>query len=438
MFGQLAKQPLGKDPSNLKNFKVFNKVFSAAPVPFAIRLWDGSEWCHGNAPPRFTLSLKHPAALQRILWSPNELSLGESYIYDGFDIIGDLEASFKIADYLISRQWPISEKLRLGRKLLSLNGKGQGLRNQPVRLRGRAHTKQRDAQAVQYHYNISNDFYKLWLDQRMIYSCAVFHSPSQTLDEAQLHKLDYICRKLRLKKGEKLLDIGCGWGGLIMYAAEKYGVEALGITLSQPQADLAEARINSAGLSGRCRVSVCDYRDMPADQSFDKLVSVGMVEHVGEAKLPEYFQKAYGLLKQGGVFLNHGITNSMTSQQNKGPSFIDKYVFPDGELLPISVMLREAEEAGFEVRDVEGLREHYALTLRHWVRRLEAQRDQATELTSPETYRIWRIYMAGSAHGFETGKLGLYQSLLVKSGSRNSNLPLTRCDWYRQCLYEHH
>jgi cyclopropane-fatty-acyl-phospholipid synthase len=438
MFGHLAKQPLGKNPSYLENFEVFNKVFAAVPVPFAVRLWNGSEWCHGDEPPRFTLDLKNPAALQCLLWDPNELSLGETYIFDGFDILGDLEASFELADYLMSRQWRISEKLRLGRKLLTLPGKDQSDKRPPVRLKGRAHSKRRDAQAVQYHYNISNEFYKLWLDQRMIYSCAVFHSPDQTLDEAQLHKLDYICRKLRLKKGEKLLDIGCGWGGLIMHAVEKYGVEALGITLSQPQADLAKARISSAGLSGRCRVKVCDYRDVPTDQSFDKLVSVGMVEHVGEAMLPEYFGKAYSLLKQGGVFLNHGITNAMNGLTNKGPSFIDKYVFPDGELLPISVMLRAAEEVGFEVRDLEGLREHYALTLRHWVRRLETHRDKAIQLTNPETYRIWRIYMAGSAYGFESGKLGLYQSLLVKSGRRNSNLPLTRCDWYRQCPYEHH
>jgi cyclopropane-fatty-acyl-phospholipid synthase len=272
----------------------------------------------------------------------------------------------------------------------------------------------------------------------MVYSCALFHSRDESLDEAQYNKLDYICRKLRLKPGEKLLDIGCGWGGLIMHAVENYGVEALGITLSQPQADLANAKIRAAGLADRCRAEICDYRDVPTDRLFDKLVSVGMIEHVGEAKLPEYFHKAFQLLKPGGVFLNHGITESMQREPATGPSFIDKYVFPDGELLPISTSLRVAEETGFEIRDVEGLREHYALTLRHWVKRLEANREKAIALTSPETYRIWRIYMAGSAYSFETGRIGLFQSLLVKSGRQAPPLPLTRCDWYQQCPSPHH
>jgi cyclopropane-fatty-acyl-phospholipid synthase len=204
----------------------------------------------------------------------------------------------------------------------------------------------------------------------------------------------------------------------------------LGITLSQAQAELASARIRSEGLEDRCRVEVCDYREVPCQKQFDKLVSVGMIEHVGEEKLPKYFQKAHHLLKPLGVFLNHGITESITNAPLSGPSFIDKYVFPDGELVPISTSLHAAEAAGFEVRDVECLREHYAMTLRHWVKRLEEKRDQAIAMTSPEVYRIWRIYMAGSAYGFETGRLSLYQSLLVKTGRQPSGLPLSRCDWY--------
>ncbi len=440
MDGQLAKQLSNQDPAVLKNLEFFNMVVASLPVkPFAIRLWNGAEWRHSKEPPRFILELKHPAALRRLLWRPNELSLGEAYISNEFEVLGDLEASFELAEYLMSRSWRITEKLRLGRKLLELPGKRlAGKRLDAVKLRGRTHSKRRDAQAVQYHYNISNDFYRLWLDQRMVYSCALFHSRDESLDEAQYNKLDYICRKLRLKPGEKLLDIGCGWGGLIMHAAEQYGVEALGITLSQPQADLANAKIRAAGLTDRCRVEIRDYRDVPTDRMFDKLVSVGMIEHVGEAKLPAYFRKAFQLLKPGGVFLNHGITESMQREPAAGPSFIDKYVFPDGELLPISTSLRVAEETGFEIRDVEGLREHYALTLRHWVKRLEENREKAIALTSPETYRIWRIYMAGSAYSFETGRLGLYQSLLVKSGRQAPRLPLTRCDWYQQCPSPHH
>jgi len=439
MNEQLLKN-LPEDPAVLKNLEFFNTVVASAPVkPFAIRLWNGTEWQHSKEPPRFILELKHPAALRRLLWRPNELSLGEAYISNEFEVLGDVEASFELAEHLMGRQWRISEKLRLGRKLLSLPSKRDaGKRRDTLKLRGRTHSKRRDAQAVQYHYNISNDFYRLWLDQRMVYSCALFHSRNDSLDEAQYNKLDYICRKLRLKPGEKLLDIGCGWGGLIMHAAEKYRVEALGVTLSQPQADLANAKIRAAGLTDRCRAEICDYRDVPTDRLFDKLVSVGMIEHVGEAKLPAYFSKAFQLLKPGGVFLNHGITESMQRESAGGPSFIDKYVFPDGELLPISTSLRVAEEAGFEIRDVEGLREHYALTLRHWVKRLEENREKAIALTSPETYRIWRIYMAGSAYSFETGRIGLYQSLLVKSGRQATRLPLTRCDWYQKCPSPHH
>jgi cyclopropane-fatty-acyl-phospholipid synthase len=433
MSGQMAEQSSRQDFAVPKNLDFFNEFFARATIkPFAIRLWNGAEWRHSKEPPRFTLDLKHPTALHRLLWRPSELSLGEAYITDAFDIHGDLEASFELAEHLIGRQWRMSEKLGLARKFLGLPGKRQAVRTRDsLNLKGRAHSKQRDAQAVQYHYNVSNDFYGLWLDQRMVYSCAYFHDPSESLDQAQYHKLDYLCRKLRLKPGEKLLDLGCGWGGLIIHAAERYGVEALGVTLSQPQADLANARIKEAGLAGRCRAEVCDYRDIPAGQQFDKVVSVGMYEHVGEKKLPEYFHKVYQLLKPGGAFLNHGITESMTNTPNNGPSFIDKYVFPDGELIPISIPLRIAEEAGFEVRDVEGLREHYAMTLRLWVKRLEANRVRAIELTSPETYRVWRIYMAGSAYSFETGRIGLYQSLLVKSGRQAIKLPLTRSDWYQ-------
>lgn len=431
MFESPARKSSSQDFTIAKVFDFLDRILADAPTrSFAVQLWDGSKWQSAENP-RFTLEIKSPAALRRIFWRPTELSLGEAYIFDDFDIHGDLEACFELADYLVNRDWCLSEKLQLGHQLLRLPaGKSSSGGRAAARLRGRTHSKQRDAEAIAYHYNVSNNFYRLWLDERMIYSCAYFHDVEDSLDEAQHWKLDYICRKLRLKPGERLLDIGCGWGGLIMHAAQNYQVEALGITLSQPQADLANERIKEAGLAGHCRVEVCDYRDVSESTPFDKLVSVGMFEHVGEEKLPEYFRKAYQLLKPGGVFLNHGITQSMT-QVPKGPSFIDKYVFPDGELLPISTSLRFAEEADFEVRDVENLREHYALTLRHWVRRLETERKEAIRLTCPVTYRIWRIYMAGSAYGFETGRIGLCQSLLARSGQKSSGLPLTRRDWYQ-------
>jgi len=238
---------------------------------------------------------------------------------------------------------------------------------------------------VTYHYDVSNDFYALWLDQRMVYSCAYFQHRNADLESAQENKLDYICRKLRLHPGQRLLDIGCGWGGLVIYAAQHYGVEALGITLSRPQADLASARIAEAGLSERCRVIVRDYREVDEPGSVDALVSVGMFEHVGMALLPEYFARAWRLLKPGGVFLNHGIASCPTVKPLRGRTFSNTYVFPDGELEPINVTLHAAEEAGFEVRDVESLREHYNLTLRHWVQRLKAHHEQALQYMDEPT-----------------------------------------------------
>jgi cyclopropane-fatty-acyl-phospholipid synthase len=281
---------------------------------------------------------------------------------------------------------------------------------------------------VTYHYDVSNDFYALWLDRSMVYSCAFFKSSEDGLDTAQAQKLDYLCRKLRLRPGDRVLDLGCGWGALLMHAARNYGVHAFGITLSVPQAEFARERIREAGLDDLCKIEVCDYRDLPR-QEYDKLVSVGMFEHIGAALLPEYFRRAWSLLRPGGVFLNHGIAASATFRQN-GPSFMDKYVFPDGELVPINVTLRAAEACGFEVRDAESLREHYALTLRRWVRRLEGRAPEARSIVGEITYRVWRLYMSGSAHAFANGRLNLYQVLLSKPEDGDSQLPLTRADWY--------
>jgi cyclopropane-fatty-acyl-phospholipid synthase len=251
------------------------------------------------------------------------------------------------------------------------------------------------------------------------------------LDVAQEQKLDLICRKLRLKPGQRLLDIGCGWGGLVMFAAQRYGVDAAGITLSQPQADLANERIAAAGLSDHCHVEMRDYREMNDSNGYDVLVSVGMFEHVGPALLPSYFAQAWKLLKPGSVFLNHGIASRASNPEVRGPTFINTYVFPDGELVPINVTLNAAEESGFEVRDVESPREHYALTLRNWVCRLEVHHEEALKYVDEPTYRVWRLFMSGSAYGFTAGSLNLYQALLVKPGDGGqSGLPLRREDWY--------
>jgi cyclopropane-fatty-acyl-phospholipid synthase len=294
--------------------------------------------------------------------------------------------------------------------------------------------------AVRSHYDVGNAFYALWLDRRLVYSCAYFATGIEDLDAAQAAKLDHICRKLRLAPGERLLDIGCGWGGLVQYAAEHYGVQALGITLSQPQAELARERIAAAGLADRCQIEVRDYRDLPPDASFDKIVSVGMVEHVGRRRLPTYFATAWRHLRPGGLFLNHGIAmaasgNGLSSLLSRlmwrRGGFIQRYVFPDGELASSGEMLRAAEAQGWETRDVENLREHYTLTLRHWVRRLEAAHEEAAQRVGEQTYRVWRLYMAASAHGFAAGRLQLIQTLLSKArADGSSSLPLTRSDLY--------
>ena len=401
---------------------------------FAVRLWDGTTWRPDRVseePVRFTVVLQHPGALRKMFLPPNDLTLGEAYIYNDFDIEGDIEAVFPLAEQFTGSHWGKLEQLRFGKRLLSLPNTGQPRPGDAAaKLRGTRHSKERDRQAVTYHYNRSNDFYALWLDSRMVYSCAYFASPGDDLDAAQERKLDYICRKLRLHPGERLLDIGCGWGGLVIYAARHYGVKAYGITLSEPQAEFAQRRIEEAGLTEKCKVEVRDYRDVNEADSFDKIVSVGMFEHVGEALLPTYFKQAWQLLRPGGVFLNHGIASDTFDAVKAKTSFVNHYVFPDGELLPINNTLRAAETSGFEVRDVESLREHYMLTLRHWVRRLEAHVEEARKLTNDVTYRVWRLYMSGSAHAFKTSINNIYQTLLAKPDRGDSGLPLTRTDWY--------
>jgi len=399
------------------------------PRDFALELWDGQHWSpETNQFRRFTWKINDPGVLRRILTSPSELSLSEAYIYGDFDIDGDIQAIFPLAEYFLNKHWGLKEKLRFGRQLLSLPGTPHA--KSAPRLHGSVHSQNRDRAAVAYHYDLSNDFYALWLDRNMVYSCAYFQQADDDLDTAQEQKLDYICRKLRLKPGERLLDIGCGWGALIIHAARCYGVRARGITLSERQLEFARKRIEREGLSDLCEVRLLDYRELEESGSYDKLVSVGMVEHVGKSKLTEYFDRAFQALRPGGVFLNHGIGRPGNRPASQEATFTDVYVFPDGELLPIAELLDVAEKCGFEVRDVENLREHYALTLNHWLHRLEAHVGEARQLTDEIKYRIWRLYLAGSWHFFRTGKLDIYQSLLVKAENGKSGLPLTRQDWY--------
>ena len=351
----LAKSLFGETPSLVCHKFLDDLLADYQRRNFQIHLWDGTIW-GTEEQPRFTLVLKHPGALRAMFSSPSELTLGEAYIRDDFDIAGDIEAAFDLADYLLSQKRSLWQSFDLNQRLQQLPKSDRPRAySHPVEFGGEAHTKDRDRQAIGYHYDLPPEFYALWLDQRMVYSCAYFVAPDEDLESAQVRKLDYICRKLRLRPGERLLDIGCGWDALVMHAAAHYGVEAVGITLSVPQAEIARERLHEAGLNNRCRVEVSDYRDIDHDHQYEKIVSIGMFEHVGEALLPEYFRQTWDLLRPGGVFLNHGIAYSAT-YQHRGPSFTDRYVFPGGELAPISTSLRAAEKSGFEVRDVESLR----------------------------------------------------------------------------------
>jgi cyclopropane-fatty-acyl-phospholipid synthase len=417
------------------------------PRDFAVRLWTGDV-----LPPspgqeaRFVLDLTHPTSLVRMFWPPGELTIANAFVRGDWDVEGDLVAAVSLRDRV--RPGP-SELLALGRIAAShlrssspvalLHRAGapfaRAIRARAPHLHGAKHRPRRDAAAVRHHYDAGNDFYALWLDERMVYSCAYFADPQASLDEAQEAKLELVCRKLRLAPGERLLDIGCGWGALVTWAAEHHGVDAVGITLSAPQAALARERIAARGLSGRCRIDLADYRELRGER-FDKIASVGMVEHVGLARLPTYFRRASELLRPGGLFLNHGIApvvprdRSLGSRLRHEGGFVDRYVFPDGELPFLHETAAAAVAAGLELRDVESLREHYALTLRHWVARLERRRPEAERVVGVAAYRTWRLYMAGAAADFERGQNTVFQALYVKSHGGRSGLPLTRGDLY--------
>jgi cyclopropane-fatty-acyl-phospholipid synthase len=418
---------------------ILRRIFGHYERPdFAVRLWDGSQpITPETGTPRFTLIIRHPGALRRMFLPPSELNLGEAYIFDDFDIEGDIVAAASLTDYFPQMNLSTGDAAWLVGNLLRLPGPNAADTTRPGhQTGGRIHSRRRDRASVQYHYDVSNDFYSLFLDERLMYSCAYFKTGEEGIHTAQRQKIEHLCRKLQLEPGERLLDIGCGWGGLAIYAAQHYGVDVTGITLSENQARLAQERIAEAGVADRCRVLLQDYRDVPADRPYDKLISVGMFEHVGAAKLPLYFEKAWEILKPGGLFMNHGIAQEASHTPRQGPfarrnSFMNRYVFPDGELVDINQTLHAAEGVGFEVRDVESLREHYALTLRHWVSRLESNHEQALQFVDEPTYRVWRVYMAGCSYNFARGRINVYQALLSKNDAQGaSHQPWTRAHLY--------
>ena len=399
--------------------------------PFYIRVPSWSWRSTPSSNPAFTLIFTSPEALNTLLQNPTEIGLGEAFVSGRLDVEGDIFSAFDVAEWLLSRHTGGGRRVLaqfIHDYFLLLNWVTQGPR----------HSMRRDAAAVSYHYDLPVEFYEPWLGSTLLYSAAYFRNGTNELDQAQEDKLDLICRKLELGPGDRFIDIGCGWGSLAIYAASRYGARTRGITISRSQARVAARRISAAHLGGLCFVENRDYRDaLSLPYRFDKVASVGMFEHVGVRDLPNYFRIARDLLRPGGVFLNSGIVRSANSPRRK-ESFIDQYVFPDGELPTLSEELRAAEEAGLEIRDVESLREHYACTLRLWVKNLQANTPDLLKTVSERTLRTWLLYMAGSVAAFERGDISVYQVLLRRPDGRQNIELRTRENWYVDDRSESH
>jgi cyclopropane-fatty-acyl-phospholipid synthase len=395
-------------------------------MPVTVRFWDGSSIV-AREPDAPVVLIRDERAIAYFMRAPNQLGLGRAWVSGALDVDGDLERVLGLRRRVGGLALGRLDRARLAASALLVAGPC-ALRRPPIpeseaAPAGRLHSLRRDQASVRHHYDVSNRFYQLLLGPGLVYSCAYFTDAGDSLETAQERKLELICRKLCLRPGERLLDIGCGWGSLVLHAAARHGVHALGVTLSEPQAELARRRIASAGLGDRAEVRVLDYREID-EQPFDKIASVGMYEHVGRAQLDTYVDTVYGLLRPGGLFLNHGITR-LSARASRGPTFIGRYVFPDGELHPVNDIIGALEARGLEVRDVESLREHYALTLRRWVANLAARREEVIAEVGEERERVWRLYMLGSAQGFEAGEIGVYQTLAARAGAPHT-LPLDR------------
>jgi cyclopropane-fatty-acyl-phospholipid synthase len=420
---------------------LLRRLFHHYPGCLSVRLWNGAALRVGRGEaagdPKFTLVFHTPEAVWSAVLGRDPLALAEAYFRGDLDIEGDFFAALSLKDHLEVLKLTAAEKLQAAFTALRLRMLNAASRHTDALFspshapRIKAHSKAENRDAIHFHYDVSNEFYSLWLDRAMVYSCAYFEARDTDLDAAQQAKLEHICRKLSLKPGEEFLDIGCGWGALVIYAARNFGVRARGVTLSPQQLKVARERIEQAGLAGRVSVDLMDYRDLPAEPLYDKIASVGMFEHVGLRNLPVYFSTVNRLLKPRGLFLNHGITHEAEGwEKSVSTEFINRYVFPDGQLDSISNIQRVMERSKFEIADVEALRQHYAMTLRHWVARLEANRDRALEHVNEATYRVWRLYMAACALQFESGEIGIYQVLANKRTAGVPDLPLTRRHLY--------
>jgi cyclopropane-fatty-acyl-phospholipid synthase len=381
-------------------------------LPLRLKLWNGHQMDLGPTP-SVTILVKDPQLVSEFTHPSLDL-LGSAFVEGRLELEGSISEVVRVCDELTHAL--------VGDEEAALPSRTE-------------HDKATDAESISYHYDLSNDFYQLWLDQEMAYSCAYFKTGDESLEQAQLNKFEHLCRKLRLQPGEYLLDVGCGWGGLARYAAREFGVKVLGITLSREQLDLASRRVLEQGLDGQIELQLLDYRDLPQDGRFDKVVSVGMFEHVGHANLALYAQRLSGAVREGGLVMNHGITAKHTDGRPVGRGageFIDRYVFPNGELPHLTMISADISEAGLEIVDVESLRLHYARTLEHWSSRLESRLDQAAALVPEHTLRIWRLYLAGCAYAFARGWINLHQILAVKPyADGTTHLPLTREDLYR-------
>ncbi|KLU27644.1 cyclopropane-fatty-acyl-phospholipid synthase [Caballeronia mineralivorans PML1(12)] len=384
-----------------------------ANLPARLVLWDGQQHDFGSfAAPQVTLHVKSATALPYLL-EPSLDNLGEAYVKGKIDIEGKLSDIINISYGLAKNTVTSAGKLARVRRYFN-------------------HTKASDKKAIQYHYDVSNEFYELWLDQNMVYSCAYFENGDEDLATAQIKKIDHILTKIQLQPGQRLLDIGCGWGALVLRAAQKFGAKCVGVTLSQNQFDLATKRVKDAGLEGQIEIRLQDYRDVQGQ--FDRITSVGMFEHVGRKNLPGYFAKVRELLVDDGIAMNHGITSTDFNSGETalgGGEFIDRYVFPDGELPHIGLALEALQEGGLEAVDVESLRRHYARTLDIWAENFEANSEQAKTLVDDEKFRIWRVYLAGCAYAFENDDVSIYQIVCRKAGRSAKTLP-----WSRRYIYD--
>jgi cyclopropane-fatty-acyl-phospholipid synthase len=376
--------------------------------PFNVRFWDGGavQATSADAP---TFFVRRPSALSHFLRAPDTLGLGRAYV-DGSLEVDDLDAGFIVIDEWEPPELSVTDKARLGLGVLAAALAG-GIPKRPsleLILRGERHTQQRDAAAIRYHYDVGNEFFALFLDETMTYSCAIYSRGAETLKDAQLAKLDLIATKLALEPGMRLLDVGCGWGSFAIHAAKNYGVTVTGVTLSPSQAELAREKVAQAGLSEQVEIRVADYRELP-DESFDAIVSIGMSEHVGESQIDNYAATLFGLLRPGGVLLNHAIAALDPEYESLDDEFSMRYVFPDGEALALSRVQLAVERAGFHVNHIEGFREDYARTLREWTKRLDEHLDRAEQLAGVQRTRVWRLYLRAARHGFDTSITAVYQ-----------------------------